>query len=499
MIPAQVDGKKYSTIYDALKDGHTSIDVHLSTIETYVLTGTYLILRLFNSVTIEAPLGVTGFKSLIVLSIGTSQSMFNALTISSKFISFTDTRIPNDIILSTFSDVGDKLNYTFNKSDDAVLLDYSNDITIHGSRQISIGTTTVMEKPTEPAMEKPTEPAMEKPTLIDGVHFATIADALEAGISTMIVYIPTTETQPLQGHGRNVRIQVNAGITIHAPGGFHDFNSLILNSTVDTTLVTSCIHTKNLDIQGIHVDIKRATRHIIECPGFRMIHEIKNLNPTFWKKNVHGLSCMHDTEPFNGPIFSYPVRRENDIWYVQGVFCSLECTLRFIIDNEFLHSTVSALFRTMCLQVYNVDGNVIPAPSQQMLTKFFPWPGGLTITEFRAKGKSNIAISLTVPPVFPFVCEELAVCIQDNNKEPPNNTAFTVIKDLVANIHEPKEEEEEDVLDDIIKPAKKQQKRLIRKRGITIPRNQNSKRAKLSVGSNKLAKFFPPHELTSLI
>jgi hypothetical protein len=126
-------------------------------------------------------------------------------------------------------------------------------------------------------------------------------------------------------------------------------------------------------------------------------HELPQLKSGFWKENTHNLSCMHDTETFQGPVFSYPIRYNNGIWYVRGFFCSLPCTKRYIIDNVSSFDSLS-LFTLMCHKVYNCTEVIIPAPSRNILAKFFPWCGSLSIEEFRLKNKYDII----TPPVFPF-------------------------------------------------------------------------------------------------
>lgn len=122
--------------------------------------------------------------------------------------------------------------------------------------------------------------------------------------------------------------------------------------------------------------------------------------------NTQGLCCWHCTEPFEGKAFSYPVRREGERWFVKGIFCGLPCRTRYVIDSPFLNAGVLTLCNLMDRRVYGVK-HVQPAAPREMLKKFFPWPGGLSLDELRNPQKKY---SIVEPPCFPFletfVCEE---------------------------------------------------------------------------------------------
>ncbi len=117
-----------------------------------------------------------------------------------------------------------------------------------------------------------------------------------------------------------------------------------------------------------------------------------------WTGVSGGCCCMHDTEPFEGPVYAYPVRRELGIWYVRGIFCSLECTKRYILDHFPLGSNLINLFSLMCHLVYHQKIQILPAPSQCTLRKFSS--SGLTVTEFRKS-----FIETVQPPVYPFLVD----------------------------------------------------------------------------------------------
>ena len=150
---------------------------------------------------------------------------------------------------------------------------------------------------------------------------------------------------------------------------------------------------------------------------YRFVSELEDLPPSFWAENTKGYACMHDTEPFTGPIFSFPVRRETTgIWHVRGVFCSLECAKSYILDHC-QDPMIFTLFSLMCRLVYGYTYEVTPAPPQQVLWKFFPWKESMTLLEFRAAGKKQHMISLVIPPLFPFQFEAAYFCREDKTKK----------------------------------------------------------------------------------
>lgn len=84
------------------------------------------------------------------------------------------------------------------------------------------------------------------------------------------------------------------------------------------------------------------------------------------------------------------------MWLVDGIFCSLECAKRYVLDHFPLGSNLLNLFGVMSRLVYGRPDHIIPAPSQRLLGKF-SLSGGLSIEEFR-KSTTRAVRS----PVYPF-------------------------------------------------------------------------------------------------
>lgn len=150
----------------------------------------------------------------------------------------------------------------------------------------------------------------------------------------------------------------------------------------------------------------------------RFVYECDIVPSDFWKDNKNKLCCWLDGEEFKGSIYSYPVRKEHNKWIVRGVFCSLHCVKRYIVDNCFMNTSVYTLFSLMCIQIYGVQGDIVPAPQYQLLKKFCVYPDrGMTVTQFRNVGPEKRSIRLVHPPIYPFKFPTTYICEQNIEME----------------------------------------------------------------------------------
>lgn len=95
----------------------------------------------------------------------------------------------------------------------------------------------------------------------------------------------------------------------------------------------------------------------------------------------HVYHCWNDTESFTGNRYGFPIERLGyRSWVVRGIFCSLGCVKRFIMDNSSLHASSLLLFYKMAFEIYQVKDIHTP-PSRFCLNKFTP--GGITIYNYR--------------------------------------------------------------------------------------------------------------------
>lgn len=152
----------------------------------------------------------------------------------------------------------------------------------------------------------------------------------------------------------------------------------------------------------------------------RFVYENWDGSTTAWvEDNLSGNCCLHDTEPFTGKVYSYPVRRELGVWYMKGQFCSLSCAKRYILERYPVGSNILNLFSLMCRLVYGQSSELQAAPAQCLLNKF---SGKLSLDEFRSD-----CVRFVKSPLFPF-----ASCVHEYGEKPiPMETAVVTQADLV--------------------------------------------------------------------
>ena len=121
--------------------------------------------------------------------------------------------------------------------------------------------------------------------------------------------------------------------------------------------------------------------------------------------DAHCWCCAHgfDTVPVSIPKSATPLSAKQ-YYSVYGVFCSLNCAQRNILDAN-THDQAELIMRlnSLCVNVYGMSADSVrtakASPPRQFLTKF---GGHLSIEEFRAA--SATSTSLLVPaPFVPYV------------------------------------------------------------------------------------------------
>lgn len=103
------------------------------------------------------------------------------------------------------------------------------------------------------------------------------------------------------------------------------------------------------------------------------------------------IACWHCCGPFSGVPVSVPkfydaARKQ---WELQGVYCSLACAKRAILnDDNFNTTTVMMWFRLFCREVLGIRkaDSIAAAPPRAMLLKF---GGPLSLNKFRSMTRGN--------------------------------------------------------------------------------------------------------------
>lgn len=108
--------------------------------------------------------------------------------------------------------------------------------------------------------------------------------------------------------------------------------------------------------------------------------------------------CWNCCHKFNEHIFGIPLKYHNDIFYIYGDFCSLECAARYSHDelkeNDF--SEIFSLINLYSNIIYGRENKIEMAPHRLLLKLF---GGDLTIEEYRLNNSKNYDIR--IPPILP--------------------------------------------------------------------------------------------------
>ena len=119
------------------------------------------------------------------------------------------------------------------------------------------------------------------------------------------------------------------------------------------------------------------------------------------RKNTKGYFCWldHHSFPETQLDFAYPLRKDGDQWEVAGHFCSLGCAKRFILLRGWNH--LVSLFSRMCIEVYNVQSKVVPAPDPTCLENLCHDPAqALSLKRFREIAQQHTMLVTTVKAPF---------------------------------------------------------------------------------------------------
>ena len=96
--------------------------------------------------------------------------------------------------------------------------------------------------------------------------------------------------------------------------------------------------------------------------------------------NIHCYWCRHS---FSIPPIGAPVKKDGDVYTVDGVFCSFNCSLAYIKsknETDYLFNDSLRLLNILYYNLFSIKMEIYPAPSWRMLIEY---GGDKTIEEFR--------------------------------------------------------------------------------------------------------------------
>lgn len=128
--------------------------------------------------------------------------------------------------------------------------------------------------------------------------------------------------------------------------------------------------------------------------------------------------CWNCSHPFNKSIIGIPLKYDNDIFYIYGDFCSLECGARYAY--EYLPDKFRDIYSLINLynQKINTEETIIEpiklAPNKLLLKAF---GGEITIDEYR-KNNINNTYNIILPQIIPIrhITDSQEILQSANNK-----------------------------------------------------------------------------------
>lgn len=203
------------------------------------------------------------------------------------------------------------------------------------------------------------------------------------------------------------------------PGNKNDLNYEILEDQKKTIAIDS---EDEYDDDNVSVG-KDTTKEIWK--------KLKQLETNLHINNINNKRscCFWDTCEFDNPPIYIPKYYLNGTYHVYGCFCSPECGVAYLMEENIDSSTKFEryhLFNYIYTKIYGYTKNVKPAPNPYyMLSKYY---GNLSIPEYRSLLK-NERLFLIVDKPLTRVLPELHEDNDDfilNNKIIPSNNSYQV-------------------------------------------------------------------------
>lgn len=209
----------------------------------------------------------------------------------------------------------------------------------------------------------------------------------------------------------------NANLTFDVISGENNFNECI-NAPAKLSEYEG-----DLDSTDYDIELNKNKEHDIRdiWKKLKVLEHNLHINCTDNKKSA----CFWDTCEFDNPPVYIPKFFMNDTYHVYGCFCSPECAVAHLMEEN-IDSSIKferyQLINHLYSKVYNYNKNIKPAPNPfYMLEKYY---GNLTIQEYRALLR-NERLFLVVDKPLTRIMPELHEDNDDfiiNNKIIPSNT-----------------------------------------------------------------------------
>ena len=166
---------------------------------------------------------------------------------------------------------------------------------------------------------------------------------------------------------------------------------------------------------------------VCKDPNKEISKKLKQLEHNLHINNVNNKrsSCFWDTCEFDNPPIYIPKHFINGIYNVYGCFCSPECGVAYLMNENIDSSTKFEryhLFNHIYTKIYNYNKNIKPAPNPfYMLEKYY---GNLSIQEYRSLLRNERLFLIVDKPltrILPELHEDNDDFILNNKIIPSNN------------------------------------------------------------------------------
>lgn len=176
--------------------------------------------------------------------------------------------------------------------------------------------------------------------------------------------------------------------------------------TSKTTILQNNIYNKNNKTETSNSNVKNLWKKLNQ-----LAYKLKN-NDISDKRSA----CFWCTFDFDNPTIFIPKQYCNNCLEVYGCFCSPECALSYLKNEDIDNSTKwerYALLNNVYGKIYNYEKNIKPAPNPfYTLNKYY---GNLTISEYRKLLKNDRILMIVNKPMTKILPE-----LYEENNDIPN-------------------------------------------------------------------------------
>jgi len=186
-----------------------------------------------------------------------------------------------------------------------------------------------------------------------------------------------------------------------------NFHNLKVNEPVKKTTVSIFNNTKEeTKVDNTDVNVKE-----IWVKLDMLKKKLRNNNVSDKKS-----ACFWCTCSFDNPVIHIPIKYENNSYEVYGCFCSPECAVAYLKNENIDASTLwerYSLINNIYSKIYNYKVNIKPAPNPHYtLDKYY---GNLSINEYRKLLQNDKLLMIVDKPMTKILPE-----LYEENNEIPN-------------------------------------------------------------------------------